>query len=461
MSHFLLYRRTCKHSNIFKMFKRLVQTNNRVFLTSHRFYQTLYVSQKNLKKNVRILTPVLDCKDRLTSPSELEDNLKRRGLSDRFDIADLLAQWEIHSFMKAKKDELEIRVAETSKRLKEAKKEKTLQERENTKRKYTLELETLRSDMENCNHSLDDIDVKFINKYLSLPNKLNVKTPHELQVISSFGSPLQEERAHHLVYEDVIDYCNNTAYYLKRDAAEFEYKFTKYCLNYFRDHGFVDFCNPDFAKTILVEGVALPLEKFYEVPTEINIHHTNLMHLVGNSSMPSFFGYFSQILIWSSYLPIQFISAGRNYRYTDKDTFSLYNVSQSSSVQIFQAGTEEQMLQKFNESLELVTELFQKFNLHFRIVYSPAKDLKLAESLSAKVEMFSPHFKRYIEVGNISYYGDYISKRLLIAHQDGQTKEIDFLHILSGTICDLTKTLAVILETHNGTVPRNLLNEFS
>ncbi|XP_031620561.1 serine--tRNA synthetase-like protein Slimp [Contarinia nasturtii] len=444
------------------MLKRLLQTNNNVFFSSRRFFQALYVSNKNIKKNVRILTPILDFKHRFTNPKVLADNLKRRGLSDQFNIDDLLAQWEIHSHIKAKKDEIECLLEETSKHLKEAKKGKTLQKREDEKRKYTLELETLRTDMQHCTNSLDEIELKFVNKFLSLPNELSNKTPQEAQVILSFGSITQDECAHHLVYDNVIEYFNNTTYYLKGDAAKFDHQFAEYCLNYFRKHGFVDFGNPDFAKTILVEGMALPLKKLFEVPHELNVHHTNLTHLVGNSSMLSFLGYLTQLLVWSSYLPIQWISAGQTYIRIDHDKLSLYNVCQTSNVQIFQAGTEEQMLEKFNETLKLIEQLFQKLDTHFRIVYTPAKDLNLAECLSAKIEMFSPHLKRYIEVGNLTHYSDYISKRLLFSYvKDRKANEIDFPHIVSGTVCNLTRTLAIILETYNGTVPKNVFDKFS
>lgn len=433
------------------MFIKLLNVNGVSYLT-RRYFQALYVNNKNIKKNVRILTPVLDFKKRLANPKNLEDNLKRR--KQQLNVGDLLAQWEIHSAIKAKKMEMECVQKQISSVLKESKNGKTLKQKEDVRRKYTFELEMLREDLQNCASSLDDIDEKFVNEFLSLPNEISKLTPQKEQIISSYGKIANGERQHHLAYEDFIEYYSNTAYYLKGDAAKYHNSLTNYCLNFFRKHNFVDFSNPDFAKTILIEGAGLSLQHFYEVPYELDIHHTNLMHLVGNSSMLSFLGYLIKLQIFPSYLPMQWISTGRQYHRTDQDTFSLYNVSQSSTVQIFEAGTEEQMLVKFDESLNLISQIFQSIEIHFRIVYMPANDLHPAESLSAKFEMFSPHTKHYVEVGNLKYYKDYISKRLLITHvKDRKTNEIDFTHIVSGTVCNLTKTLAIILETNNGVVP--------
>lgn len=433
-----------------------------VLYTSRRLFQALYVSNKKTKKNVRLLTPVLDFAERLSNPKDVEDNLRRRGLTEQFDVNDLFSQWEMYTSIKSKKEEIEKQQKETAQRLKELKSGDTLKKREDARRKYTLELETLHEDLHNCIGALDDIEEKFVNKFLSLPNDTNRLTPQEPQIVSSFGSMCNEERAHHLIYANTIEYYSNTAYFLKGDAANFDNKFGNSCVNYFRKHQFIEFSNPDFAKTISIEGAALPLTKFYEVPHELDVHHTNWMHLVGNSSMLSFLGYAIKLQVYPTYLPLQWISNGRTYSRIDEDTFSLFNVSQSSTVQIFQAGTEEQMLHKFKETLDLITQLFQKLDIHFRILYTPAKELNLAESLSAKIEMFSPNSKKYIEVGNLNYYSDYISKRLLFSYiKDRKTNEIGFPHIISGTVCNLTRILAIVLETNNGTVPSHLLKDFS
>ncbi|XP_055325073.1 serine--tRNA synthetase-like protein Slimp [Sitodiplosis mosellana] len=442
------------------MLIRLLRVND-IFNTPRRFVQALYVGNKNIKKNLRLLTPILDFEHRLSNPKDVEDNLRRRGLSEQFDVNDLFSQWEMYSSIKSKKEEIENLQKEASQRLKEAKYGETLKKREDARRKYALELETLAEDLSNCTGALDEVEEKFVKKFLSLPNETNCLTPQEVQIVSSFGTICNEKREHHLAYEDSIEYYSNTAYFLKGDAAKFDNSFSNYCINYFRKHNFIDFSNPDFAKTILVEGAGLPLEKFYEVPHELDVHHTNWMHLVGNSSMLSFLGYAIKLRVWGKYIPLQWISAGRTYSRTNQDTFSLYNVSQSSTVQIFQAGSEEQMLHKFKETLAMITQLFQKLDVHFRILYTPAKELNLAESLSAKIEMFSPHSKKYIEVGNLNYYSDYISKRLLFSYvKDRETNEIGFAHIVSGTVCNLTRILAIILETNNGIVPSHLLDEF-
>lgn len=433
---------------------------NIVFCSSRRFYQALYVSNKKNQKNVRILTPILDFEQRLANPKELEENLKRRQIP--FNVEDLLAQWDIYSSLKAKIREIGDLQAETTRLLQQSKNDQTQKQREDNKRLYTMQLETLRQDVKGCINSLDDVEEKFVNCFLSLPNEIQSSTPVQREMVVDFGTKIEDQRQHHLSYENAIELYDNSAYYLHGDAAKFHNKFAFHCLHFFRRHNFIDFANPDFAKTILLEGAGMALNQFYEVAHEYDYHHTNLIHLVGNGSMLSFLGYILMLQVYPSYLPIQWITVGRTYHCIKQTDYSLYNATQSSTVQIFQAGTEEQMINKFDDTINIITHMLQELNIHFRIVKIPANELHPAASLTVTVEMYSPNTKEYIEVGNLSYYGDYISKRLLFSHiKDRKTLSVDFPHIVSGTVCNITRLLAIILETYNGVIPSQLFEEFT
>lgn len=444
---------------IVTMFTGLLRVNS-IYCSSRRFYQALYVSSKKSQKNLRILTPILDFEQRLANPNELEENLKRRQIS--FNVDDLLAQWDIYSSLKAKIQEITDLQAETKRLLQQSRSDQTLKQREDNKRLYTMQLETLREDVKGCINSLEDVEDQFINCFLSLPNEIRDSTPAQRQIVADFGTKVNDERQHHLHYENAIQLYDNSAHFLHGDAAKFHNKFAFHCLHFFRRHNFIDFANPDFAKTILLEAAGMTLDKFYEVPHEHDYHHTNLIHLVGNSSMLSFLGYILMLQVYANYLPIQWIAVGRAYRCIEQTEYSLYNSAQSSTVQIFQAGTEEQMIEKFDHTLDLISHMFQKLDIHFRIVKIPANELHPAASLTTIVEMYSPCTKEYIEVGNLNYYGDYISKRLLFSYiKDRKTNVVDFPHIVSGTVCNITRLLAIILETHNGVIPSHLFEEFS
>lgn len=441
------------------MFSGLLRGKS-TFCFHRRYFQALYVSNKRTKKNLRLLTPKLDYRQRLNNPKGIDENLKRRNVSSH-DVDDILAQWEMHSFIQSNKNEIESMQSEISRKLKKVRKEQTPQIYDNIKRLYTLELEALQEDLHCCTGSLNDVEENFINTFLSLPNDTKSSTPEESHIILSHGPRLNEDRPHHLIYNDSIEFYNNTAYFLKNIAAKFHDQFRFHCLNHFRTHKFIDFCNPDFAKSILIEGAGMDLKDFYEIPHQLDMHHTNLTHLVGNSSMTSFLGFLLKLQVYTKFLPMRLITTGSEYNRSDNNAFSLYNACQSSTVQLFEAGTEDQMNEKFDETLNIISSMFQRLDIHFRILYVPARELQWSTGFSAKVQMYSPHSKNYIDVANLNYYGDYISKRILFSYvKEKKNNVIDFPHIISGTACNLTNMLAIILETYNGQIPDNLLKNF-
>lgn len=433
---------------------------NKVFFIPQRSVQALYVNSKTTKGNVRLITPILDFESRFSNPTEIKENLRRRELLSTFNIDDLLAQWKIYSSIMLKKQQIESQQKEITKLLKEAKKTQSSKNQKDTIRNYTLKLETLQKDLHDLVENFADADMKFVDNFLSFPNELSDLTPQEPVIMSSFGTKIEEKRKSHLEYEDSIEYFDETAFYLKGDAAKFDQTFARHCVDHLRNHQFVQFSNPDFANTVVVEGAGLSVDDVFEVSHHYDVHHTNLIHLVGNSSMLSFLGFLAKLRVYNTLLPIQWISTGKTYSRNCDDKFGLYNACQSNTVQTFQAGTKDEMMQMFDNTLRLMEQFFRKFNIHFRTVYVPARELHSSECLAARIEMFSPHFQKYIGVGDLKYYNDYISKRLLFSYvKDKKNNIIDFPHIISGTACNITRTLAIILETHNGKLPTNLFDE--
>lgn len=428
-----------------------------VLFSPRRSVQALYVNSKTMKGNLRIITPMLDFESRFANLTEIKENLRRRELLSSTNVEDLVAQWETYNTIMSKKGQIENQQKEVSKLLKEAKKANSIKNNlKDTIRKYTLELETLQKDLHNLVENFADVDKRFVDNFLALPNELSDLTQQELQIISSFGTKIDEKRKSHLEYEDAIDYHNESVYYLKEDAAKFDFTFANQCVDHFRKNGLVQFSNPDFANTVLVEGAGMSVDDVFEVSHHYNEHHTNLVHLVGGSSMISFLGFITQLRVYGTLLPLQWISIGKTYSRHCKDDFGLYNVCQSNTVQTFQVGTKDEIMQIFDNTLRLMEELFKRLNIHFRTVYVPAKELHSSECLAARIEMYSPHLQKYIDVGNLRYYSDYISKRLLFSYvKDKKNNIIDLPHIVSGTACNITRTLAIILETHNGIVPKN------
>lgn len=441
------------------MLKCFIRNNRRISSIFQQNVHTSIVHSEKAKVGYGSIEPILDFKRRFEHPENLKTNLLRRGQSAQFDVQDLYAQWKLYDPLVSKIQTLEKEKWKANKQLKEVKKSKQQDEIQ----KYGLEFKMIREDLRNLNENLAEFQEKFIKRFLSLPNDIHEMTPDDPKVVFDHGTKISsaavEKAIHHLNFTDAIEYHNRTNYFLKGGAAKFDHIFTHDCLDHFREHNFIEFSNPDFVQIPILNAIGATDGDFYKV-CEYMSNPTKLIHLAGNSSLHSFMGFIARLRVHGTLLPLKWLTSGRIFKKTTTgmDSASLFDVCQSNVVQIFQAGTEQQMLHEFQETIKLMCNLYEKLDIHFRIVYTPAKELSNAESLVAKVEMFSPASQRYIEVGQLCYYSDYISKRLLFSYiKDRDKNTVGLMHVVSGTVCNLTRIIAIILETHNGIVPHKLM----
>lgn len=424
-----------------------------------RFVQALFVSHRNAEANVRALIPILDHKNFLENRHELEENIRRRGLGNQINIATLYDQWEQYIEADSRKVAIEKQRSNLSKLIVKAKSEKA----DSSIDDLLQEARGLRDEYKSACDRFYEIDEEFNNNFLELPNKLLSITPDEAQVIFSHGlnSAKIEHTAHHLEHKHLIDYISETIYYLKKEAAHFDHILPNILIDQFRKHGFDQLSNPDFAKTVTVEGGGTALKNLYEIPQDYNKRCTNLLHLVGSGSWLSFLGFIAKLKIEKELLPMQFVSTGKIYRPTNGNTRGLFDVVQSTAVQVFLAGTETQMTEKFHTVLEFIIQIFKQLDIHFRVVHAPASQLHPTERFATRIEMYSPILEEYIEIGRLSQYGDIISKRLRFLCERDETHTHYKPHIIGGTVCNVTKFLAIILETHNGIIPNEILTQNS
>ena len=62
--------------------------------------------------------------------------------------------------------------------------------------------------------------------------------------------------------------------------------------------------------------------------------------------------------------------------------------------------------------------------------------------------MFAPSLNDFIEVGDVATYDDYLSKRLMLKCESGT--KMRNLFVVSGTVVNITKVIACIVEQTNG-----------
>jgi len=300
---------------------------------------------------------------------------------------------------------------------------------------------------------------------LSLPNALHPKTPRSegLEVFRYLEKNDCESRDHISIgnKKGYFKLLNHMSCYLKSDAALFEYAIQNYLADELVNSNYIQFSNSDFVKSVVVEGCGTDPSTNTEVITLENIHcvssdGVNKLHLVGASSLYSFMAYFSKHFLQSSQFPIKAFCIGRKYIVADQNRPpSLFNLNQSTEVGLFLASIDD------SDVLEVmvneITILYKQLGYHFRVVLIPANQLKKSESLRLSVQMFSNNLFSYVEVGYISFYKDYLSKRLLFNFNEN--KERKYPNVMGGSLINIHKVLGCVLENNN-IVEQPLLSEF-
>lgn len=413
------------------------------YVTPRRSVSALYVTGDKAMENFAVLSPFLEIEKRMKNFDEIKENVQRRRLSVKLD--DLREEYVLFRDVTERKKQLEDRRQEIARLM------KAEPAAEGLKIQGKIAREDLRKLKENSYH-LED---QFVHKFLQLPNEIHEKTPNEKEVIfSHLARPIElgEKQA----TENLIEFFDPTCYYLSGPAAKFDLHTALDVCDYFRDRGFIKFSNPDFVRSIIPEGAGQNPDSCFLLKEDDIENKLNLLHLCGSASFLSFLPFMSKLIAFPTQFPMKFISSGRVYDSSKLyDHHDMYETVQSTCCQAFIATNDgENFEQVISEMTSHLKTIFQAFNQHYQIVLYPPDMLNASESFKMGVEMYSPSKNKYIEVGNLSYHGDFISKRLLFNYKN-QNKSVEFPHLYSGTIINVMKVLVNLIESNNFNINSN------
>ncbi|XP_064215042.1 serine--tRNA synthetase-like protein Slimp [Tribolium castaneum] len=433
---------------------RLVQVFTK---TVRRFSSALYVTGDKAQHHFVVLTPFVDFDEILKNKNDLIKSIEARKLTINLDKIE--QRWNFFKTIDDHKTVLEFTRSEIQNlinKLKQDGEEKNQSDIE----KLLLHIKVVKDDLKNVKEFTYGLEENANLGVLSLPNFLHPKTPLDSQtIIHEFleqPKPIQENHLQIAKSQNLIEYTSPTLCYLKSDAALFEFAITNYFQSNLVSQSFTQFSNADFVRSLVVEGCGTDyLDKNKIFTLDGSNNEINRLHLVGGASLYSFMAYFAKNSIQSALLPLKFFTLGR--KYSPGSGPDLLNLSQNTVGQIFVA-TSNNSNEIFDSLVQQIREIYEPLNYHFRLVYAPAVDLKVGESLKVSIEMFSNYSGTYVEVGYLSLYGDYISKRLLFTHG----KERKFVNVISGEILNVQRFLACALENsynHKSLLP-SLLQKY-
>lgn len=425
-----------------------------IFLKSvKQYHSVLYLTGTKATDTCSVVTPQIDVEKMLENCDILKTNIEKRGYD--INVNELLEIWNFISMVNDTKKTLEDRKTITFDTMKEI---SSSTDNENELEKLKIHMKILKDDIKALKHAILPVQENFMLNVLSLPNYLHPKTPNTENIqIEAFEKPPSKSEKSHIETGtdlDILNYFGPYNYYLKKDAALFELSAKFYFNDRLRKSGYIQFSNPDFMKSAIVEGCGFD----YSDPKDVFILHQDedskvnemRLHLTGGGSLFAFVAYHARNIVIPKMFPLRYFCMGRQYKPVPENLDEgLFKVSQASVVELFVVtkDCDEELDRELEKILNDITEMYKSLGYHFRTLYCSAKSLALAESLRISFEMFSSHLDRYIEVGHISVSDNYISKRLQFSYKDKDN--IDrFPRIISGTILHVPKLLGCVLENN-------------
>ncbi|KAJ9575539.1 hypothetical protein L9F63_007609 [Diploptera punctata] len=406
------------------------------------------------KEQFSVLTPHIDADERFKEITSLKENISKRGLE--IEVEKIQTLWNMLKQVEKDKVTLENKRVDIANKIKQLKGsgENSVKEMD----KLKLQGKLLRDDLKTTTKAVWELEKLAIPRILNLPNDLHVRTPSSENIIFEVGkeatSKITESHVDIGKSLGILDCINSEWFYTKGHGAIFELGMLDYFANEIFNQNFIKFCNSDFSRSVVVEGCGInhedPTDTFILKDTDdmLEAKDVNRLHLVGGTSFISFCAFHAKNIIPTTSLPLQLFAVGRHYTPNNQNGSNLFNTCQSTSVGLFiLTSNQNSEIEEFDKCVAMITEIYKTLGYPFRIVYLPAKNLKKYESLKASIQMFSPYFGSYIEVGHICMCGSYISKRLLIRH--GTEEDMKFTHVISGSAVSIPKLLGCLLEQYH------------
>lgn len=434
-----------------KMLRNNINLLTRTLVSSKKILlrrSALFINGAKASETFVFVTPHNDLPELIKQRSMIQEQLEKRQTN--FDLDKLEKLWIVYEELKKQKSDYDKKKAEISKEI--SKLIKSEPNAESTK-KFKIQSDLVKENIKKIRVPLWSAEEAVMVESLKLPNFIHPRTPVGYsEVIHTQGTPPQNNKDHLKIgtKQRLINFKKNENYYLTGDAAMFELGAKFYCNDVLKSNGFTQFSNPDFVKSVIVEGCG---EDHRNPDATFILHHNedskvnpdSRLHLTGGASLCSFFAYHAKNVLHAKSLPLNYFSMGCQYAPSSTDEDSLFHVSQASVVQIFNVSKDHaQHNTAFDKIIDILKETYSKLGYHYRLTILPADKLLTWESMRVAVEMYSSSMKAYVNVAEISASGDFISKRLMFTYSD--KKESKFPHIISGTILNVPKLLACVLE---------------
>lgn len=341
------------------------------------------------------------------------------------------------------------------------------------------ELKNLRQQVENhiiqVNKQMDEYETKRNDILREIGNLIHPDVPisdneDENQVIRTYGDIELGTTGDikYLSHVDLIqmiggmdsekasEISGSRGYFLLGPCIWLQQALIQYALRYLDDFQYQLIYTPFWMKKSLMGQVAQLSqfdEELYKVISSKDSEDAEDKYLIATSEQPLAALHRGEWLNPSS-LPIKYGGLSTCFRQEvgahGRDTRGIFRVHQFEKVEQFVLAAPNKSWDSFNEMIENSEKFNQSLGIPYRIVSIVSGALNNAAAMKYDLEAWFPGSQAFRELVSVSNCTDYQSRRLQVRF--GQTKkmtgQVEYVHMLNGTLCALTRTICAILEVH-------------
>ena len=250
--------------------------------------------------------------------------------------------------------------------------------------------------------------------------------------------------------------AGSRGYFLKGPAVWLQQALISYSLRFIAGQEFEPVYTPFWMKKSLMSQVA-QLSQFddelYKVISSKDNPDSEDKYLIATSEQAIAALHVNEWLN-PSVLPIKYAGLSTCFRQEvgahGRDTRGIFRVHQFEKVEQFVIAAPTKSQEAFEEMITNAEQFYDSLGIPYRVVAIVSGALNNAAAIKYDLEAWFPGSAAFRELVSVSNCTDYQSRRLQIRF--GQTKkmtgQVEFVHMLNGTLCAISRTICAILEVH-------------
>ncbi|MFA5518883.1 MAG: serine--tRNA ligase [Spirochaetota bacterium] len=326
------------------------------------------------------------------------------------------------------------------------------------------EVQSISAEIKSFSNSLDELNLKFNDMHLSIPNILDPSVPEGKDdtdniIIREWGKKPEfdfEPKTHYdigtnlniLDFERGVKLAGARFYVYRGLAASLERAIINFMLDlHTKEHGYTETFGPFIVNDESMTGTGqYPKfkDEYYRmerdglslIPTaEVTLTNLYRDEIIEGEDLPIY------VTMQSSCFRREAGAAGR-------DTRGLVRVHQFQKVELVKFVEPEKSFDELEKLTLNAEEVLKRLNLHYRVVLLCSGDTSAASTKTYDIEVWMPGLNRYLEISSCSNFLDYQARRALIRYRKEKGERPAYLHTLNGSGLAAGRTMAAIMENY-------------